>query len=198
MDLREAARGGRRPVTSRVQLERIGLELFRSRGFDATTVDDVAEAAGIGRRTFFRYFASKNDVVWGDFEAGLDDLRERLGRTPDDVPLLEGLRRAVLAFNRLDPDEEPWHRARMALILEVPALQAHSTLRYAAWRAVVAEHAARRLARDPESLLPQLVAHACLGAAITAYEQWLGTPEADLQVLLDEALQALDGRWSGA
>ena len=71
----------------------------------------------------------------------------------------------------------------MALILRVPALQAHSTLRYAAWRAVVAEFAAGRLGGRPGDLLPQLVAHLCLGAALTAYEQWLRTP-ADLSALL--------------
>ncbi len=174
----------------------MALDLFRERGFDATTVDDVAEAAGIGRRTFFRYFASKNDVVWGDFERGLSALRERLARS-DDRPLLDALREAVLAFNALGPDEEPYHRERMPLILQVPALQAHSTLRYAAWRDVVAEYAARRLAEPADALLPQLVAHVCLGAALTAYEQWLRDDGADLQVLLDAALGALDGRWTG-
>lgn len=84
----------------------------------------------------------------------------------------------------------------MALVLQVPALQAHSTLRYQAWRAVVAEFAADRLGLDAAGLLPQLVAHQCLGAALTAYEQWLLHPDADLQALLGEALAALDGAWT--
>lgn len=50
-----------------------------------------------------------------------------------------------MAFNHLDPAQIPQHRQRMTLILTVPELQAHSTLRYAAWRAVVAEFAADRL-----------------------------------------------------
>jgi mycofactocin system transcriptional regulator len=191
-----ARRAGRPSATTRSELERVALALFRERGFDATTVDDIARAAGIGRRTFFRYFASKNDVVWGDFDRGLAALRGRLAAERDDAPLLDALRAAVLDFNRLEPGGEPWHRARMALILEVPALQAHSTLRYAAWRAVVAEYAAARLACPADALLPQLVAHTCLGAALAAYEQWLRRPDAELAALLDEALGALDGQWA--
>ena len=191
-------RPGRPGVTSRAELEQQALALFTERGFEATTVDDIAAAAGIGRRTFFRYFASKNDAVWGDFDQGLVDLRARLATADAAQPLLDALREAVLAFNRFDATEVSWHRSRMALILTVPALQAHSTLRYAAWRSVVADFAAARLGLPAGALLPQLVAHSALGAAITAYEQWLGDPSADLATLLDAALRALDGSWAGA
>ena len=193
-----AARGrsGRPAATTRAELEQVALELFAERGFDSTTVEDIAAAAGIGRRTFFRYYASKNDVVWGEFEENLSALRTRLSRTDPSRPLLDALCEAVLAFNRLDPAHAPWHRNRMALVLTVPALQAHSTLRYTAWRAVVAEFVGDRLGTSPSELLPQLVAHLCLGAALTAYEQWLLDPGADLQALLAASLQALDGSWA--
>jgi len=191
-------RPGRPAATTRAELEQVALELFAERGFVATTVDDIAAAAGIGRRTFFRYFASKNDVVWGDFELGLLALRARLATVQPGRPLLDELREAVLAFNRFDPGEVPWHRDRMALILTVPALQAHSTLRYAAWRSVIAEFAAARLGGSPADLLPQLVAHSCLGAALTAYDQWLLRPGSDLPLLLDQAMRALSGSWAGA
>lgn len=191
-------RPGRPAATTRAELEQVALELFAERGFVATTVDDIAAAAGIGRRTFFRYFASKNDVVWGDFELGLLALRARLATVQPGRPLLDELREAVLAFNRFDPGEVPWHRDRMALILTVPALQAHSTLRYAAWRSVIAEFAAARLGGSPADLLPQLVAHSCLGAALTAYDQWLLRPGSDLPLLLDQAMRALSGDWAGA
>lgn len=191
-------RPGRPAATSRAELELVARELFAEHGFDATTVDDIAAAAGIGRRTFFRYFASKNDVVWGDFDRGLADLAQRLRASPPAQPLLDALREAVLAFNALEPDAVAWHRDRMSLILRVPALQAHSTLRYAAWRRVVAEFAAERLDLGADELLPQVVAHTSLGAALTAYEQWLRRPGSDLAELLDQALHALDGRWAQA
>ena len=184
-------RQGRPAATTREQLERIGLELFAARGFEATTVDDVAEAAGIGRRTFFRYFASKNDVVWGDFDTALAQLRARLAAVPPEVSLVDGLREAVLAFNALPPEAEPQHRVRMAMVLHTPALQAHSTLRYAGWRAVVAEWAGRRLGVRQDDFAPQLIAHQALASAVAAYEQWLARPGSDLQALLDEALRTL-------
>lgn len=182
---------GRPAVTTKGELELVALELFAERGFEATTVDDLADAAGIGRRTFFRYFPSKNDVVYGDFDAALDELRSRLAATPPDVPLWDGIRDAVLAFNALPAGAEQQHRVRMALVLHTPALQAHSTLRYAGWRAVVAEHAASRLAVPVDSLEAQLVAHQALACAVVAYEQWLARPGSDLGELLERAFRPL-------
>lgn len=178
-------------MTSRAELELLALDLFAARGFDRTTVDDLAEAAGIGRRTFFRYFPSKNDVLWGDFDTALEGLRERLAAVPADVPLLEGIREAVLAFNALPPEVEPQHRVRMGLVLHTPALQAHSTLRYAGWRAVIAAHVADRLGQPEDDFLPQVVAHQALATAVAAYEQWLARPGTDLSSLLDQAFRTL-------
>jgi hypothetical protein len=72
----------------------------------------------------------------------------------------------------------------MELILHVPALQAHSTLRYADWRAVVARFVARRTASREADALPQLLGHVALGAAVAAYEQWLADERADLEALM--------------
>jgi mycofactocin system transcriptional regulator len=191
-------RPGRPPVTSGWELERVALDLFQARGFEATTVEDIAAAAGIGRRTFFRYYPSKNDVVWGDFDAGLAGLRARLAAVPVGAPTFAGLRTHVLAFNTVDPGERERHRERMALILRVPALQAHSTLRYAAWREVVATYVARRLGVPADDLLPQSVAHAALGACLAAYEQWLRLPDSELAALLDEALRLLEKGYRSA
>ncbi|MFF0200694.1 mycofactocin system transcriptional regulator [Streptomyces sp. NPDC005017] len=183
-----APRIGRRPSTSRAELEHHALELFAARGFERTTVGDIAAAAGIGRRTFFRYYGSKNDVVWGDFDGELDRMRAWFAACPSATPLMEALRGAIVAFNRLEPGQVSRHRQRMALILTVPELQAHSTLRYAAWRAVVAEFAARRLGQPADALMPQVVAHTALGAALAAYGHWLREEGSDLEQLLDEAL----------
>jgi TetR/AcrR family transcriptional regulator, regulator of mycofactocin system len=178
-------RPGRPPATSREDLERVAMRLFSARGFDATTVDDIAVAAGIGRRTFFRYFGSKNDVVWGRFAEGLVDFRATLDAMARGVPLGDALRRAIVAFNALPVEQVPVHRQRMTLILTVSSLQAHSTLMYAEWRQVVAEFVARRLGLAPEDLLPRLAGHVMLGAAVAAYEQWLADDKADLPQLLD-------------
>ena len=186
-----AVRAGRRPVTTRSHLAELALAMFVDRGFESTTVDDIAAVAGIGRRTFFRYFASKNDLVWGEFDSGLVALRDGLAATPPDVATFDALVAAVLRFNRLDAEVETVHRRRMDLILHVPALQAHSTLRYAAWRAVIAEFAAGRRREPATAAVPQLVAHTVLAATVAGYEQWLATPASDLPALLERSLRRL-------
>jgi mycofactocin system transcriptional regulator len=178
-------------VTTRDQLERVALDLFAERGFDATTVDDIAAAAGISRRTFFRYFPSKNDVVWGAFDELLRGMEAWLAGVDGDVAVLDALAEAVVRFNSLPPDAVAAHRRRMELILHVPALQAHSTLRYADWRAVVARFVAGRTGADERDALPQLLGHVALGAAVAAYEQWLADERADLESLMATAFAEL-------
>lgn len=185
-------RAGRRPVTSRSEIEHIALDLFTERGFDTTTVDDVAAAAGIGRRTVFRYYASKNDIPWGAFDERLDHMRATFAALPADLPVMAGVRAAVLDFNDVDADEQPWHRRRLRLILGTPALQAHSTLRYEAWRRVVADYAAGRLGLPSDELVPQTIGHASLGAALAAYERWLVDGGGELGRLLDAAFRSLE------
>lgn len=184
---------GRPPVTSREDLEQVALELFAEHGFEATTVEDIAEAAGIARRTFFRYYPSKNDVVWGDFEARLLTMEAELAAADVDVPVLDALTEVVVRFNALPPEAVPGHRRRMALILHVPALQAHSNLRYADWRAVIARHVALRIGLDEQDALPQLAGHVALGAAVASYEQWLADPSADLGALMAASFAELRG-----
>lgn len=188
---------GRRKVTTRAELEQVAFDLFGQYGFEQTTVDDIAFAAGIGRRTFFRYFPSKNDVPWGNFEGELARMRQRLAAVPAEVPLMDALRAAIVDFNRVSPGEVPAHRRRMELILRVPALQAHSTLRYAAWRQVIAGFVAERTGQPAGELLPQAVAYALLGAAVAAYEQWLDGGRDDLAELLDASVLALAEAFSG-
>ena len=188
---------GRRRVTSRAELEQTAFALFTAHGFDATTVDEIAAAAGIGRRTFFRYFPSKNDVPWGAFEDELDRMRVRLRACPPQVPLMDAIRLALIDFNQVAPAQVPLHRRRMELILRVPALLAHSTLRFAAWRAVIAQFVAERTGRHPGDLAPQAIAHAILGVSVAAYEHWLDDPSADLGGLLDDAMRQLGTAFGG-
>jgi mycofactocin system transcriptional regulator len=190
-------RKGRPPSTSHAMLEEIGIRLFTERGFDETSIDDIAAAAGIGRRTFFRYFPSKSDLVWGDFEGELDRMRDCLAALDPGLPMMEAVRQAVIDFNRLRPEQEAQHRRRLALILGVPTLIAHSTLQFAHWRAVIAEFAAQRLGQDPEDLLPRTIGHCALGASISAYEEWLRDTGADLSALLADAFGELARGFTG-
>ena len=94
-------------MTSRDELEAIALDLFNERGFEAVTVEDIAAAAGISRRSYFRYYASKNDVMWGDFDALLSGLEGWLAESSGDEPMLSVLTRAVIRFNELPPGRRP-------------------------------------------------------------------------------------------
>ena len=182
-----AARLGRLPTTSRAELCSIALSLFIERGFEQTTVDDIASAAGVGRRTVFHYFASKNDLPWGDFDAGLEEMHRFLRELPTKMSVVEAISVAVIEFNRFPAEDISHHRERMKLLLEVPALQAHSALRYAAWRAVLSKFAAERLGLEEASLEPQAIARVFLGISLSAYEQWLRDADTDLIAVLQEA-----------
>jgi mycofactocin system transcriptional regulator len=185
---------GRPRATTAAELSHVALQLFLDRGFDETTIDDVAAAAGVGRRTVFRYFSSKNDLPWGDFDRELTRMRRFLAATPADVPVFTAVRDAVIDFNAFPSAEVPFHRERMRLIMEVPALVAHSTLRYAAWRDVVARFVAVRTGQAPSDFEPQVYSWSVLAACLAAYEQWLACDDADLLVLLDQAMTLLAER----
>ncbi|MGP4015068.1 mycofactocin system transcriptional regulator [Saccharopolyspora sp. 5N708] len=178
-------------MTTAAELEQVAFELFDEQGFERTTVTDIARAAGIARRTFFHYFRSKNDVPWGDFDRELARMRADFHALPTRTPLMAAIRHCLVEFNRVAPEQVPAHRRRMRLILGVPALQAHSTLRFQAWRQVIAEFAAIRLGQPADGLAPQTIAHATLGVALAAYERWLDEPETELTDLLDTAMREL-------
>ena len=87
---------GRPRVSSRQNVEAAAVELFLARGFEQTTVDDIAAAAGIGRSTFFRYFRTKADVLWLPFDAHFDLLAAALAKRPADEPLTTSIIRGVM------------------------------------------------------------------------------------------------------
>ncbi len=182
-------RVGRRPSTTQGHITAVALDLFASRGFDEVSVDDVARAAGIARRTLFRYYPSKNAIPWGDFDAHLNLMRALLDKADPGAGIGEALRTALLAFNEFDDKER--HRQRMRLILGTDALQAHSMTMYAGWRGVVAEFVARRRGEEPDGLVPQTVAWSLLGVALTAYEQWLADESTSLPDLLGESFDVV-------
>lgn len=182
---------GRPPRTTRREVERVALELFARDGFESTTMADIAAALGVGRRTLFRYFASKNDIVWGEFDEVCDRLRRLLDATPPERPLLDALGDAVVASNAYAPDQQTELLIRMRLITSVPALQAHSMLRYRDWRRVVEEFVARRRGEAPSDLVPQTIGYLALGASMSAFVHWVATPGADLDDNLRQAFATL-------
>lgn len=169
----------------------MAIDLFTEHGFDEVSVEDVAQAAGIARRTLFRYYVSKNAIPWGEFDAHLQQLRELLDAVDPAVPLRDALRDALLTFNTFDEPEALRHRRRMRVILQTAELQAYSMTMYAGWREVIAGFVARRCGLPVTDLRPQTVAWTMLGVALSAYERWLADEALALPQALGEAFDVL-------
>jgi mycofactocin system transcriptional regulator len=188
---------GRRPATTRRDVARAALELFARQGYDDTSIDEIAAAVGVSRRTFFRYYDSKPEVVWGEFDAELVRLRTRLEAAPDDQPMIDVLRRAVMDTNRFGPRELEELRIRIGLTSTVPTLVAHSAVRYAEWCDVVASFVAGRIGGSPDDLGPQAVARAALGVATAAFVHWARGGGGDLVDEVDHAFRLLATGFEG-
>ncbi len=165
----------------------MALRLFVERGFENTTLDDVAAELGLGRRTLFHYFASKNDLVWGEFDQVLARLRADLQAADQRLPITTVVRQAAVRSNAYPPQLLDELRQRVTLIQSVPALQAHSMLRYAEWRRVIAEYVATRLGAGADELEPMAVGHAALAASTAAFSRWVEHADEDILELLDRS-----------
>jgi TetR/AcrR family transcriptional regulator, regulator of mycofactocin system len=186
-----SGRRGRPPGTSARELELISLRLFTEHGFEETTVERIAAAAGVSKRTFFRYFDSKADVLWHAFDGEVRSLRAAFTAVPVGMPLMASIRHVVVGVNQYRAEDVPELRTRMNLIGSVPALQASAAQHYDAWERAVTEFAAARLGQPADSLFPLAIGRATLAVCRSAYERWAERADADLTVYLDLALRAL-------
>lgn len=191
MSLTALDRRGRPRRTSQRDIEIVAMRLFDQRGFDETTVDDIARAAGVSRRTFFRYFDSKSAVLWNNFDREIDELRRHLSATDHATPLVDAIRQAVLAVNDYGADDSVELALRMKLINSVSSVQSTAAVLYAAWERVIAEFVGQRLAIAPTSLYAVALSRATSGACRAGFDQWLLDPDLDLRECLDEAMTYL-------
>lgn len=182
---------GRPSATDHDAIELAAFALFEEQGFDETTMEQIAESVGVGRRTLFRYFPSKNDIPWGQFDESLRHFRFQLEAQPLELAISKAVHRCVVSFNDFDVATLAQHRVRMRLILTTPALQAHSALKYAAWRRVIAEYVATRTNSRPEDPLPRLIGHVNLALAVSSYETWLADPALTLVDILSDSIEQL-------
>lgn len=185
------ARRGRPRGTSARELELIALRLFTEQGFDETTVDQIAAAARVSRRTFFRYYVSKSDVLWNEFDNEVESIRRLLAEMPDELPVMEAVRRAVVAANHYRAEDVPELRMRMNLLNSVPELIARAAIHYDAWERAVSDFVARRSGQPADSLYPLAVGRAVLASCRAGYDRWAARADADLPVYLDAAIRAL-------
>ncbi|MFI7004751.1 mycofactocin system transcriptional regulator [Nocardia sp. NPDC050175] len=183
---------GRPRGTSKRELELIAMRLFTEQGFEDTTVEQIAAAAGVSGRTFFRYFPTKAEVLWYQFDDEVTALRTAFAAVPDDVAMMTAVRRVVVNANRYRAEDVPELRTRMQLVATIPALAATAGAHYDAWERAVSEFAARRLGEPENALIPLAVGRTTLAAARAAFDAWLARADADLTVYLEEALRGLE------
>ena len=167
------------------------LELFAERGFERTTIDQIAAAADISRRTFFRYFADKEELFFAEDERLLEVVEETLDdAAPAGEPVLELARRATRALAAHSVADPERRLARERLIAATPALQARRLTKNLRWEQAIAARLRELGSGEQEALLVPKLAMACFQ---TAYERWVRDPGRDLPGLVDESFAALGG-----
>jgi AcrR family transcriptional regulator len=120
----------RKKLRTRQSIAAAALRLFDDRGYEETTIADIAAAAEVSPRTFFSYFPSKEDVVFSEIDDRLADVRERLDRRPSGESPLDTMRRVVLdTMEALAAEDGQFAAVRIRLMLERPALQARALQR---------------------------------------------------------------------
>jgi AcrR family transcriptional regulator len=155
---------------TRVRLERAALDLFGRRGYDGTTVEDVAAAAGVSARTAFRYFPTKADLVFGDAESGLAALRAQLAAQDRSLSALEAIRIALVEFSQ--GVGSPINAERTRVITANPTLAARGLEVRQVWaEAIAAELAARRGRRTPDER-DRLGGLMVIAILVSAFREW--------------------------
>ena len=176
-------------------LEEAALALFCDKGFDAVTIDDIAAAADVSRRTFFRYYGSKEDAVLSDHPKRLGELQAALDRRPADEPALTALRHAILSLAGNVEEEREHMLRRFQLVNTTPALEARSLCLQRNWETAVTGMLAGRMGVDPaKDLRPGVVAATVMAAMRVATGNWLaGGGQGDLTAIVANSLDLLDG-----
>ena len=182
----------RKKAETRDRIRACALRLFLEQGYDATTVEQIAAAAGVSHMTFFRYFPAKEDVVLSD---SYDPMIARLlERTPDGWPLLKRIRSALLeGLAQVYENDRDTLLAQNRLIAATPALRDRLWADQIATQQLFLRALGDGAGHDHRpSLQVRVTVAACLAAASTAILAWVendGTPE--LPDLIDAAFDTL-------
>jgi AcrR family transcriptional regulator len=178
-----------------LQLERAALELFLQSGYGTVTVEQIAQAAGISRRTFFRYFANKSDLFVADARRRYDQVCEEMQRRPRFEPTFTSLCESFVSGSQFDLDARELTELRMKLLDEQPdlveKLRADSEPMGERLTVLVAARLGIDAVLDPR---PDLVVRLVRGAARSAQRTWFARECApDLVELLRESFGRLEG-----
>jgi AcrR family transcriptional regulator len=193
----------RKKQQTRVAIHRAAMKLFAERGFDATTIADIAAAADIAPRTFFSYFASKEEAVFAKAEPMYADFDRAMRERPPGTSALEALRNWITVAAREYAGDMEYVKVEARLRRESPAVAACDLRNMRRFERRLAEAVGEDFGEPADALRPRLVAAAtvaALQASSDAADEIIDSdPEAaqalmaDPAAFIDDALRFLDG-----
>jgi AcrR family transcriptional regulator len=179
----------------RADIRRAAFRLFIERGYDAVTTDEIAHAAGVSPRTFFRHVPTKEDLLLAPVRHGgaaiVGLLEQRPTREPPDVALTNAIVGRIRSFDQADIAE--WREA----LLVAPGLLDKATIHTPADKERAARLIAERMGVNPnDDMRPGLLAQLTFAAADFAFQRWVRqtSPPRPLDQYVTEALEAVKGR----
>ncbi|MGW7269265.1 TetR family transcriptional regulator [Streptomyces sp. NPDC054864] len=194
------ARGPAKKAPMREVLATAAFQLFLERGFEQTTVDDIVARAGVGRRSFFRYFPSKEDAVFPDHESCLADMTAFL-ETAVDVDPVDAVCDAARIVLRMYATNPEFSVQRYRLTQEVPGLRTYELSVVRRYERTMAGYLRGRYAdAEDGSLRAEVIAAAVVAAHNNALRSWLRSGgDGDAEAAVDHALGLVREGWgSGA
>lgn len=179
---------GRWEPDAQGRLERAALELYAERGFDHTTVAEIAQRAGVTERTFFRHFTDKREVLFHGDELARS-IADTLTAVPESVAPLDAVAAAFESTAEFFDERRQYSKKRQAVIDANPALQERELIKLASMAALVGEALRGRGLPEPAA---SLTAEAGTAVFKVAFARWLGDPaERSIAVHMRETLAQL-------
>ena len=162
----------RNRARTRAEIAQASLELFEANGFDDTTVEQIAAAAQISSATFFRYYPSKEDVLFADQDAAAADLRSRIAARSDLARTVGALAEPVREYaDALMAEDAPMQRLTR-LVMTTPSLAPRSLRMRLRWEREVALQLAHEAGREAPALADTTVAAAAVSCLTSALRHW--------------------------
>ena len=180
---------------ARGRLEQAALELYAERGFDQTTVAEIAERAGLTERTFFRHFADKREVLFWGQEALIELVTTGIADAPGSASPIDAVGGALRAVGTMFQGRREHARRRQAVIAANPGLQERELIKLASLAAAMAEELGRRGVPEPAT---KLTAETAVAVFKVAFERWLSaTRDTDLAHVIGDSLDELKALTAG-
>jgi AcrR family transcriptional regulator len=186
----------RKKQRTRDTIARAALRLFAERGYDETTLAEIAEAADVAPRTIFAHFENKEDILFSDEMGIFNELKRRLDERPAGATTVDALREFVACMK--SPDEDT--KLRKKVIMADPALQMKMRAHHAQLEPMLAESIARDLGTGPDDIRSLLIAASMVAALQSVSDRFFEAESAGEPInheqgmaILDEVLEFLRG-----